>query len=328
MSPSRHRGLRGVVAAFAVTVAGVGCELTAPAFAQSLGAGPAGRSEDDARTSTLLGSYLAGRAARAQHDTAAAAAFYREAMRLDPDSGTVLESSFLVETAEGNFDRATELANKVVALQANHRLGQMWLATRAMKERKFKEAEERIAKATGGGPIGELTTTLARAWIKIAAGESSAASDLLRNSRIADAAQTYIRYHRALISDLSGRRAEAAREYEAVFKQDPRTPRLALAYAQHAASGGDLKLARAILKEHLDKIAGEGQPMIRALQSQLNGNEVIPLLVESPEQGYAEVFYGLGEALSGEGGVALGAGAAEATAVVATARGVGAEGGG
>ena len=45
--------------------------------------------------------------------------------------------------------------------------------------------------------------------------------------------------------------------------------------------------------------------MVRALQNQLQGNEVIRLLIESPEQGYAEVFYGLGEALASEGGVSL-----------------------
>ncbi len=72
-------------------------------------------------------------------------------------------------------------------------------------------------------------------------------------------------------------------------------------------AAGDLKLARAVLKEHLDKVAGEGQPMVRALQAQLQGNDVVPLLIESPEAGYSEVFYGLGEALSSEGGVSLGA---------------------
>src|SRR5262249_2766091 len=46
-------------------------------------------------------------------------------------------------------------------------------------------------------------------------------------------------------------------------------------------------------------------PMIKALQSELQGNDVIHMLIESPEQGYAEVFYGLGEALATEGGVSL-----------------------
>ena len=211
----------------------------------------------------------------------------------------------MAEAAEGNFDHATALARRVINNQGGHRLAQMWLATDAVKSRQFALASEHLGKSAGGGPIGELTATLARSWVRLAEGNSAGAIDLLRNFRIAEAAQNYVRFHRALVSDLAGRRNEAAREYEAVFRQDPRTPRLVLAYAQHAASGGDLKLARNIIKEHLDKVAGDGQPMVRALQSQLQGNEVIRLLVDSPEAGYAEVFYGLGEALAGEGGVSL-----------------------
>lgn len=254
---------------------------------------------------SLLGSYLAGRFARSNHDTATASEFYRRALQKAPDDPLVIESAFMAEAAEGNFVQATALARRVVANQPGHRLALMWLATDAVKNRQFAAANEQLVRASGGGAIGELTTTLARAWVRLADGNSTGALELLRNLRIAEGAQNYVRYHRALISDLAGRRQEAGREFEAVFKQDPRTPRLALAYAQHAASGGDLKLARSILKDHVDRTEGEAQPMVRALQSQLLGSDVIRLLIDSPEQGYSEVFYGLGEALAGEGGVSL-----------------------
>ena len=254
---------------------------------------------------SLLGSYMAGRLARSTHDTSAAYVFYRHALERAPFDPQVVESSFMAEAAEGNFERATALARRVISSQPGHRLALMWLATDAVKSRQFALANELLTKSAGGGPIGELTATLARAWVRLAEGNSAGALELLRNFRIAEAAQNYVRYHRALVSDLAGRRSDAAREYEAVFRQDPRTPRLALAYAQHAASGGDLKLARSILKDHVDKSAGEAQPMVRALQTQLQGSDVIRLLIESPEQGYSEVFYGLGEALASEGGVSL-----------------------
>ena len=248
---------------------------------------------------------MAGRLARSHHDSSSAVTFYRRALERDPFDPQVVENSFMAEAAEGNFERATALARRVLSNQPGHRLAHMWLATTAMKARQFAVANEHLLKSAGGGPIGDLTATLARAWVRLAEGNSAGAIELLRNFRIAEAAQNYVRYHRALLSDLAGRRPEAAREFEAVFRQDPRTPRLAMAYAQHAASGGDLKLARNILKEHLEKVSGEAQPMIRALQSQVQGNAVIRLLIDSPEQGYSEVFYGLGEALASEGGVSL-----------------------
>jgi tetratricopeptide (TPR) repeat protein len=258
-----------------------------------------------AQPKSLLGSYLAGRLARTHHDTTSAVAFYRRALERDPFDPQVVESSFMAEAAEGNFERATALARRVISGQPSHRLAHMWLATAAMTQRQYAVANEHLLKSAGGGPIGDLTATLARSWVRLAEGNSAGAIDLLRNFRIAEAAQNYVRYHRALVSDLSGRRIEAGREFEAVFRADPRTPRLALAYAHHLASGGNLQQARSVLKEHLDRVQGEAQPMVRALQQQVQGGQVIRLLIESPEQGYSEVFYGLGEALAGEGGVSL-----------------------
>jgi Flp pilus assembly protein TadD len=276
---------------------GIAADTASAQAVQRLGAGD--------QASSLMGSYLAGRIARSHHDTATAVAFYRRALQRAPDDVLVIEASFMSEAAEGNFAEATALARRLVTNQPVHRLALMWLATDAMKNRQFAAANEHLVKAAGGGAIGELTTTLARAWVRLAEGNSTGGLELLRSVRIGEGAQNYVRYHRALISDLAGRRPEAGREFEAVFKQDSRTPRLALAYARHAASGGDLKLARQILKDHVDRTEGEAQPMVRALQLNLSGKEVIRLLVESPEQGYAEVFYGLGEALAGEGGVSL-----------------------
>jgi Flp pilus assembly protein TadD len=258
-------------------------------------------------TNTLLGSYLAGRIARMHYDAPSAAQFYRRALQGDPGNTIVIESSFLAEAVEGDVDRASELARHLIVRQQSHRIAHIWLATAAVRNRDYEPAYSHLARASGGGPVGELTTTLGRAWIRLAQGNSGAALELVRNIRVAEAAQTYVRYHRALIADLAGRRSEASREFEAVFKQDPRTPRIALAYARHAASGGDLKLARSILDQHMERMPGDPQPMVRDLATRLDGKHVIKLLIESPDQGYSELFYGLGEALSTEGGVALGA---------------------
>jgi Flp pilus assembly protein TadD len=256
-------------------------------------------------TQTLLGSYLAGRLARSTNDTETAVKFYREALNLDPDNPLILEQSFLMEASEGNADRADTLARRVLQIQPTYRLALTWLACGMFKAGKYEEADTRLRGASGG-PIGELTTTLARAWVLLAQGDQRAALAVLDASRLPESAQYYVRYHRALLADLAGRRTEARQAYERVFKVDQRTPRLAIAYARHAANSGDMRLARSILAEHLQKTGGEGHPLVRDLMNQLNGNQIIPLLVESPEQGLTEVFYGLGEALAGEGSTVLG----------------------
>src|SRR5262245_24958029 len=100
----------------------ISCSLVSVAMGQLSNAA------DVEATTSLLGSYMAGRLGRSHHDSTTAVAFYRRALDRDPLDPQVVESSFLVEAAEGNFAEATALARKVVANQPGHRLAHMWLA--------------------------------------------------------------------------------------------------------------------------------------------------------------------------------------------------------
>jgi tetratricopeptide (TPR) repeat protein len=284
-----------------VALAGV-IAILGSAFAPALA--HANERPEDAKS--LLGSYLAGRFARSLSDAASAAEFYRHALARDPESDVLIEQAFLMEATEGNWPRALELARQLLERQEGHRMALMLLGLTEFKAGNYKLAEDHF-KATSSGPIGELTSAVARAWIRFAQKDADGALQLLDGTtKQAEWAQFYMRYHRALIADLSGRRSEARQNYERLFKTDPRTLRTALAYAQHAAHWGDAKLAKTVLKEHLDKSPTDGHPMAQALREQLNSGARVPLLIGSAEEGVAEVFYGLGEALAGEGGVSVG----------------------
>ena len=254
---------------------------------------------------SLIGSYLAGRFARAGHDADQAADFYKSALTRDPGNEVLLEQAFLMEASNGNWPRATTLAEELTTKQPTHRMARLYLGLAGFKAGNMAAAEEHLTAASTG-PIGELTSALARAWVKLAEGKPDAALQLLEIPKQAEWAQYYLRYHKALIADIAGRRAEARAAYERVFKQDSRTLRTALAYAQHAAHSGDPKLAKTVLKEHLERTQGEGHPLVRELSNRLAAGEKTPLLVADVNDGMAEVFYGLGEALTGEGGVSIG----------------------
>jgi tetratricopeptide (TPR) repeat protein len=257
---------------------------------------------------SLLGSYLAGRHARGLNDTSVAVEYYRSALAIDPDNEILIEQAFLMELTEGQFDAAAKLATKLAASPSQNRMTRLYLGIVDFKAKRWSQADEHF-KAANSGPIGELTSTLAQAWNQQAQQKSDEALQLIDVQRQAEWAQFYMRYHRALIADIGGRRAEARTNYERIFKTDNRTPRTALAYTQHAGNSGDFKLARSILKEHMDKGAGDAHPMAQALQQQLGGTATtpLPLLVDSAQDGMAEVFYGLGEALTSEGGISIGA---------------------
>lgn len=269
-------------------------------------AGVGGASATNIETRSLLGSYLAGRVARGQNDTEAAATYYRQALGLDPGNDVLVEQSFLMELVEGNWPRAEALARELVKAQPGHRTAQAFMGLTEFKAQRYATAEEHF-KAASANPIGELTSTLALAWLYQAQGKTQEALAVLESPKQPDWAQYYLRYHRALLADQAGRTSEARAAYERISKNDQRTLRITLAYARSAAHAGDQKLALSVLKAHFERTKNEGHPSARALQQQVEAGERPTLLVSTPTEGMAEAFYGLGEALTGEGGVGPGA---------------------
>jgi len=254
---------------------------------------------------SLAGSYLAGRFARSQHETDQAAFFYRSALFRDPDNEVLLEQGFLMEASEGNWARAEFLAERLVKARSSHRMARMFLGLVAFKAGNLRTADSQFRKADSG-PIGELTSTIARSWIMLAEGNGKKALRTLKMPRQAEWAQFYLRYHRGLIADIANKRKTAGRAFNRVFQQDSRTLRTALAYARHLAHAGKYSAARDVLKTHLNQTQGTGHPLARDLFDRIGSKAKIDLLIKTPTEGLAEVFYGLGEALTGEGGVSIG----------------------
>jgi tetratricopeptide (TPR) repeat protein len=252
---------------------------------------------------SLLGNYLSGRVARGDHDTAAAADFYSRALAEDPNNELILEQTFLLETAAAHWDRAIELARDLVKREPNHRIAQFLLGCDAFKQGKYTEADEHFAAARQG-PIADLTSILARAWVQQAAGKTDKALATLDTLSDADWAQFYQRYHRALIADLAGRHELARTSFAQAFRKNPSTLRVAEAYARHAVNMKNRKLAKQTLRTHIAKSGPH--PLSTALLSEIEFGKTPPLLVTTPSDGLAEVFYGIGDALAGEGGLDMG----------------------
>ena len=256
-------------------------------------------------SNSLVGSYLAGRFARSQFDTREAADFYRTALVHDPKNAVLLEQAFQIEAGRGDWVRAVELAEQLVAIQDNHRLGQLALALKAFNDGAWKKAETHF-KAAGSGPIGELTSAMALAWVALAKGDTAEALSRLDLPKQAEWAQFFLRTHRAMIADLSGRRSDARTAYDRVYAQDTRTLRTSIAYARHLARTGDRRRALVVVNAHIERGQGDGHPLLRSLKASLEAGRTIDPIVKTPSEGLAEVFYGLGEALIGEGATGIG----------------------
>ncbi len=255
---------------------------------------------------TLLGSYLAGRVARSDQDIDAAARFYGTALARDPGDELILTHSFEMEATEGNWSRAVPLGERLAAAKPDHRMARIFVGLKEFKAGRTTEAEAHF-KAAALNPIGEMTANLARAWNKQAEGKTKDALDLLEHPKSPEWAQLFYRYHRAMLLDVAGRQTEARAAYEKMYRVDNKSLRSSLAYAQHLSNSGDARAALAVLRTQLDRSRGDGHPVPRDLAAQIESGDVAQLMVSNPAQGMSEAFYGIGEALAGEGGVGPGA---------------------
>jgi len=271
--------------------------IAAPAAYSEIGADGASDS------GTLFGNYLSGRMASKDRDIVTAAEFYSRALAEDPKNEIILEQAFLLEAASADWDDAIRLAKDLVKNGSTNRIARFLLGCEAFKQGRYEEADEHFTEARQG-PIADLTSTLARAWVQQAAGKPKGAFATLDELSNADWAQFYQRYHRALIADVAGKRDIARGAFAQAFKKNPSTLRVADAYARHAVNAKNRKLARQTLKSHIAKSAEH--PISEALLAEIEAGETPPLLVANPTQGLAEVFYGIGDALAGEGGIEMG----------------------
>jgi tetratricopeptide (TPR) repeat protein len=251
-----------------------------------------------------LGSYMAGRFARGQYDTLTAAQLYKRALDRDPGNETLLKNAFLAEFSIGNWDRTSLLADQVIKIEPANRIARLYLGVREFGAKAYDKADEHF-KAASTGPVGELTATLARAWTQTAKDDNKSASDLLDGMKQVDWAQHYQRYHRALIADVTGRRAIARQNYEKMFETDARSLRPVLAYAAHAVQSGNADVARRVLAKHIEATP-PAHPLARTMASDVAAGRDVELIVKTTGEGLAEVFYGLGEVLASEGGIDIG----------------------
>lgn len=258
--------------------------------------------------STLLGSYLAGRFARSKREMDKAAEFFRDALARDPENPGLLRDAFFSEAAIANWDVAADYAAQITEGKESHWLAHTFLGVKAFRDGDYETAKVQF-KAADAGPVGELTSRLANAWLLAAEGQPEQAivtTDTVKQTW----ASSYRNFHRALIADLADLDAEAKRTFTSLFQEEPRTTRVALAYARHLARNGDLPAARSTLRAHL-RATSTRDPQVDALLAQMakqdiEGAKPIDGLVTSVSAGLGELFYEVGNTLATQGDVEAG----------------------
>ena len=189
--------------------AGVSC-LPASAAQDATPAAPAAPGPQDLARISPAGSYLAARHAGLQRDAAAAAAYYKAALRADPRNGELLERTFLSLALDGDLDEASRLAERIVQIDRTHRIARLVLGVRSIKTKQYAAARQHLALSVRG-PIADLTATLLAGWAQYGAGDARAAVDAIDKLVGPDWYGIFKDLHTGLILDLAGKRREAGK---------------------------------------------------------------------------------------------------------------------
>jgi tetratricopeptide (TPR) repeat protein len=283
------RRAAGAAAALALTWAGtLNAQAEAPA--------------NLAHTSTS-GNYLAARHAGGERDAAAAAAYYRAALRGDPHNNELLGRTFLSVLANGELDDGVKLAERVLQVDKNDKVARLVLGVRALKQKQYPAARRELAQSIRG-PVTDLVAALLSAWSLASPSEAKLATDTIDKLASADGYATFKDLHAGLILDLVGQKKEAAKRYERAYKNDPAALRVVQSYGSFLSRQGNTEEALNVFAKFDEALPRH--PLIVEAVSEIKAGKKLPLLVDSPQAGAAEALYGLGAALGRRGGEDLG----------------------
>jgi Flp pilus assembly protein TadD len=249
---------------------------------------------------SLYGDYLAGRFAVSQRDNEAAAEFFREALRKDPDNVSIVDRAFNLEVATAHMESATKLAERLVKIDAEHQLARLMLGVDALRARQYSGARRYFANDGAKGPITELTNALMTGWSQQGAGDLKSALETLKGLEGDEWLTVYRAYNSALLADVSGDEKAAGEYFSEAYRLDGSVLRVAESYARYLARTGKRDEALKVLAAY-DKVSKD-HPNIIALRAEIEAGRTPEPIVAGTAAGGAESLYQIGGLLARQGG--------------------------
>ena len=218
------------------------------------------RGLDDIGT-TAAGSYLAERFALKRRDFEAAARFVEQALRMDPGMPGLRREALLLFIANEQWNKAAEMARRIVRDQPRHELARLVLGIAAFNRRDYDAAEHHFAKAAIS-PYAVQAAGAMAAWTWQARGDVRKAMEALKALDAYPSLGGVRLYYQALILDHAGQPMRAAAMYEKAWKRWTGSARLALAYGNFLRRQGKSREAIGIYRAFLKNWADDA--MVRA----------------------------------------------------------------
>ena len=247
----------------------------------------------------LAGAYLAARAAVIDGNHRTAAVYFENALAADPGNPMLVGNALFANAALGQWARAETIADMLGPEGDAQELVNLVRMVRGLSVGDLIGARAAIEAGRGAGP---LIDPLALAWIYLGEGDMRRATDAFRavaqDDGLADIAYTHLALARAAVGDFEGA--------DAIFSGDE--------FGALAVSERSIR-ARAEVLVQLDRAEaalqlldfftqGLPDPALLALRNRIAAQTSVPPygFLTNAQQGLAEVFYTMAEALAADAG--------------------------
>lgn len=251
--------------------------------------------------SNRYGSYLAGRQAAMDKDAASAAHYFDKALKFDPGNAELLERALMSEVAEGDLDgavqHAEELAKRVPAARTPH----LVLGVRAMRDGGYAKARDEFGKVQGNAAA-EIAARVGLSYAYASEGNVKEAIAVIDKLAETSGARPFALYHEGVVNDLSGRTAEALKQFEEANRlSESESLRILQAYAVTLARSGRMAEAKKVMQAYQAK--APNNPVVKAIVAKLDSGQVPERVIANVKQGLAETLYGIASSVSGDASI-------------------------
>ncbi|MGV8832342.1 MAG: tetratricopeptide repeat protein [Devosia sp.] len=250
---------------------------------------------------SITGAYMAGQQALKDLRTDEAARYFYQAAQADWNNTLPVERAFIAFAADGQIGQAASLAKHLLDLDQSNELAELVVATEALKERRYDAANQQLA-SIGQDSFTGVTASILRSWALVGANrkpEADALLDTLGETGLDD----FLVFHRALMAEVAGQTELSTDLARQAFEAEPYVARIVEVYARDLANAGEFDAAKDVIAEFENQ--GLSHPIVTAVREQIEAGQRPGIFAPNVQVGAAEMFHGIGVALSRDGSLDL-----------------------
>ncbi len=297
LAPARALRRVAVVAAAAVWLSA--CVGSAPAprmHASTQPQAPALNSAAPGESRSPLGSYLAGRFASHDNDTASAVRYLSRALAEDPENLDLLRQTFLAMHAEGRMPEAITLARRVVEINPKSPIAALTLAIEAIRKGDVDAALARLDSLPPDGYNVVLVPVL-KAWAAVGQARFDVARESLDTLAAREDLAPFSNFHAALVDDLAGNMIGAEEKYRLTASAQPGgSYRAVVAFGSFLERSGRPQTAREVYEGYQDE--NPDSVWLEPAFARLADGRRPGRMVRDDREGAAELLFGVASALN------------------------------